>query len=437
MKNVKRLLVLAFFTACMTILYSCKKDAEIPTPELPTVTTTAVSDITGSHAAADIKVTFNGSAGVTDCGICWSTTHSPTIADNKAATGVGAGTFTLDLDGLTANTTYYVRSYATNSVGTAYGNEISFTTIRVVLPTLTTMEVTNITVASAVSGGIITDDGGVIATSGVCWSTTPNPTTNNDKSYDGLIEGLQPSTKYYVRAFATNSAGTAYGNELNFTTSEISSVIFNPDLTYGSVSDVDGNAYKTIQIGTQLWMAENLKTTRYNDGSSIPYITGSTRATNGYIWYNNDASSYKTVYGALYNWYAVTDSRNLCPTGWHVPTTEDWSTLTTYLGDATVAGGKMKETGITHWLNPNSGGHNESGFTALPGGWYYPKWNDPDEALVFSGIGYHASWWSATSTDPSGVGANFVSVSSNGPDLSNEWQAFKINGLSVRCVKDN
>jgi uncharacterized protein (TIGR02145 family) len=140
-----------------------------------------------------------------------------------------------------------------------------------------------------------------------------------------------------------------------------------------TAKDVDGNVYNTVTIGAQVWMAENLRTTKYNDGTSIPLVTDSTKwsdlSTPAHCWYNNDKASYKATYGALYNWYTVATD-NLCPTGWHVPTTAEWQILKDYLGSS-VDGGKLKESGTTHWKSPNKGATNESGFTALPGGLPY------------------------------------------------------------------
>ncbi|MBG0858656.1 MAG: hypothetical protein IQL11_04070 [Bacteroidales bacterium] len=417
---------------------SCMKETT-----LPVVTTINVSDITQTSISTGGTVIDDGGAEVTARGVCWSTVHNPTLADTKTTDGTGSGTFSSNISGLTANTTYYIRAYATNSVGTAYGNEIPFNLKQILLATLTTAEITEITVASAVSGIVIIDNGGEEATEwGICWGTSPVPTTSNYKTkfddwdYSDInnITGLQPSTKYYVRSYAINRAGTAYGNELEFTTLAVSPIIFNPVLTYGSVSDIDGNDYMTIQIGTQVWMAENLRTTRYSDGTSIPYITESTETTHGFSWYNNELSSYKTVFGALYNWYAVADSRNLCPTGWHVPTSTEWSTLKTYLGDETVAGGRLKEKGTTHWLSPNYGGFNESGFSALPGGWYY--FEEGFNLSQFNNIGYQGSWWTSTSAYPGTLYADIVIIGWSGPYLSGDLSN-KLNGFSVRCIKNN
>jgi uncharacterized protein (TIGR02145 family) len=138
-----------------------------------------------------------------------------------------------------------------------------------------------------------------------------------------------------------------------------------------TVTDVEGNVYKTVNIGTQVWMAENMKTITYNDGAGIPLVTDNTAWSNlttpGYCWLFNDEASYKNLYGALYNWQAINTGK-LCPVGWHMPSITEWITLEDYLGGFYVSGGKMKETGTTHWLSPNIDATNASGFTGLPGG---------------------------------------------------------------------
>ncbi|MBO4751721.1 MAG: hypothetical protein J5526_03095 [Bacteroidales bacterium] len=195
-------------------------------PGLPTVTTSAVSNITTSSATCGGNVTSNGNTTLTAIGICWSTSHNPTISNSHTTNGNGMGSFTGSMTGLSANTTYYVRAYATNSVGTAYGEERTFTTTT--LPTVTTSTVSSITSSSATCGGNVTNDGNTTVTArGVCWSTSHNPTistshTTNGSgtgSFTGSMTGLTQNTTYYVRAYATNSVGTAYGEEKTFTTS--------------------------------------------------------------------------------------------------------------------------------------------------------------------------------------------------------------------------
>jgi hypothetical protein len=195
---------------------------------LPTVTTTAVSSITETTATSGGAVTNNGGANVTAWGVCWSTSPNPTTAGNYLQNNGNSVGFSSLLSGLAPGTTYYIRAFATNSTGTAYGNEISFTTIIVVIPTLTTAPITAITMNSATTGGAVTNNGGANITAwGVCWSLYPNPTITNNiivpnnlnpQGFVSALNNLPPTTTYYVRAYATNSAGTAYGNELSFTT---------------------------------------------------------------------------------------------------------------------------------------------------------------------------------------------------------------------------
>ena len=201
---------------------------QIPDPESPIVTTADVTDITQTTAVSGGNVTDDGGASVTARGLCWSTSQNPTINDNHTSDGNGTGSFTSNLTNLTANTTYYVRAYATNENGTSYGEQKSFTTLQnIELPTVTTADVTDITQNTAVSGGNVTDDGGAAVTArGVCWSKDPNPTIDNSFISNGNgtgsftieISGLTSATTYYIRAYATNSEGTSYGEQKSFTT---------------------------------------------------------------------------------------------------------------------------------------------------------------------------------------------------------------------------
>jgi uncharacterized protein (TIGR02145 family) len=296
------------------------------------------------------------------------------------------------------------------------------------IPTLTTAEITSITTTSAITGGNITSDGGADITScGVCWNTSGNPTTADSRTSDATDEvsfsssltQLIPNTYYTVRAYATNSAGTGYGNEHSFVTH---------DLTYGTVDDIDGNTYKTVTIGTQTWMAENLKTTKYNDDTSIPFITDNTSWKNlitpAFCWYNNDASTYKDTYGALYNWYSAASGK-LCPTGWHVPSDAQWTVLSTYLGGESAAGDKMKEEGAAHWKNFNNASTNVSGFTALPGGGRVSG--------SFSSIEASGAWWSSTEYDTDFAWCR--ELDDNVAELMT-GSLEKNMGFSVRCIKN-
>lgn len=202
------------------------------------------------------------------------------------------------------------------------------------------------------------------------------------------------------------------------------SIVFNPDLNYGNVTDIDGHSYKTIRIGTQVWMAENLKTTKYLNGDTVPFYLSAEQ------WCNMTTGACKLgsdIYGNVYNAYAVEDSRKLCPAGWHVPTSKEWDVLLNYLGGESKAGGPLKEAGTAHWLEPNVGATNQSGFTALPGGNYNPRTG----SVSIQSFGTNAVWWSSSRelkwfwTVQCGHGAT------DAPRT--EWD--RCDGLSVRCMK--
>ena len=228
--------------------------------ELPTVTTTNVSNITQTTATSGGNVTSDGGANVTARGVCWSTSQNPTISNSHTTDGNGTGSFTSNMTGLTANTTYYVRAYATNEKGTAYGEQKSFTTLQnIELPTVTTTNVSNITQTTATSGGNVTSDGGANVTArGVCWSTSQNPTISNSHTTDGNgtgsftsnMTGLTANTTYYVRAYATNEKGTAYGEQRSFTTLEedLENQVVNINGVSFTMIKVEGG---TFQMGAQ------------------------------------------------------------------------------------------------------------------------------------------------------------------------------------------
>jgi uncharacterized protein (TIGR02145 family) len=610
-------------------LYSCKDKSTIPA-----VITNDITDITQTTAVSGGSITDDGGAEISVRGVCWSNTENPTTASDKTSNGTGIGSYISDITGLTAGIKYYVRAYATNSAGTAYGNQVSFTTepagngiifnpdiiygttsdiegtqyktveigtqiwmaenlkttkyndgssialitdnaewsglttpaycwyendisnkdiygalynwyavnrgnlcpsgwhiptdaewtilttflggediaggklketgtrhwnpnvdatnitgysavpggfrgnsgsffdmsyfggywwtadenwqrliqshsgsissqsgddafgasVRCIqgepptttLPVVTTLTPSGVTLTSAISGGTVESNAGASITDrGVCWSTVANPTTADPKTSEGTgagsfissIEGLAANTVYHLRAYAINSVGTAYGDEFILKTMT------------SQVTDIDGNIYYSVTIGTQEWLSENLKVTRYRNGDEIPNITDYTiwdplttgaRSTNIYL------PDYAATYGWYYNWYAVSDNRNICPTGWHVPSDDEWTTMTTYLGGESEAGGKLKEAGHFHWVDPNVGATNETGFTALGGEAYLasPGWSGP---------GYSSFLWTATEYDATEAWNRILSSSdAQAGKVSN----MKRSGFSVRCIKD-
>jgi uncharacterized protein (TIGR02145 family) len=399
---------------------------------LPSLTTTTVTNITQTTATSGGNITSDGGTSVTARGVCWSTSQNPTTTDSHTTDGTGTGYFVSSLTGLNNYTLYYVRAYATNSAGTAYGNQVSFTTLAaVVLPSLTTTTTTNITQTTATSGGNVSSDGGSSITArGVCWSTNQNPNITNSHTTDGAatgvftssLTGLTANTLYNVRAYATNSAGTAYGENISFTTLSGGSG--------GSVTDIDGNVYSTITIGTQEWMGENLKVKHYQNGHLIPNVPVENEwislSYGAFCWYNNDETSYNDTYGLLYNYYTVNDIRGLCPTGWKTPSDAEWIILRDYLGGDAIAGGLLKETGTTHWQNPNTGATNETGYTALPGG--------IRSSGIFFEVGERGTWWSSTNVDLNNSWAFYLH---NGSAGAFRGQYSMNNGFSVRCMKDS
>ena len=257
--------------------------------------------------------------------------------------------------------------------------------------------------------------------------------TNSKIEISYFLGTLIPNTTYHYRSVAESKNGIIYGDDVSFTTMD-NKIVFNPNLTYGSVSDVDGNTYKTIKIGSQTWMAENLRTSRYNDGSPITFIgpadkwfvTGQAE----YCWYNDDKTRFGDTYGAIYNWYAV-NSYKLCPAGWHVPEDSEWKILIDYLGGPLDIGIKIKETGGIHWLNPDSKTTNESGFTALPSGYRNFDGSYKVQPPLSSWKGTEAYWWTSTQAYYQGSFYMAMYAGSNAL-LKGSWR-FEM-GHSVRCV---
>jgi uncharacterized protein (TIGR02145 family) len=357
-----------------------------------------------------------------------------------ASTGSNIATYS-DLN-LTPNTTYTYKIVAYNSVGNSlqYSNEATVTTN--LIPILATLPISDTTAISATSGGNITNDAGSPVTArGVCWSTTSGPTVAlSTKTTDGAgtgsftssINGLTANSIYYVRAYATNSAGTAYGNEQMFTTTtQTYSYTTGPNFT-----DIDGNVCPSIITSCgQTWTSKNLNVSRYLNGDIIPQVTNSIQwanlTTGAWSWYNNDSATYASTYGRLYNWYAVNDPRGLAPQGWHVPTDAEWNILTKCIDvnadtnqiSTNVAGTAMKST--SGWYN-NGNGTNSSGFAGLPGGFrfYDGTFND------VTGFG---SCWSASEYGTAGAWARYLYYSSS---YVARFSNNKRYGFSVRVVRD-
>jgi len=333
---------------------------------------------------------------------------------------------------------FLVACSKTEDILTPDSNTIEGRTISV-----TTDPAIEITSLTATSGGNVGSGGGGNGTSekGICYATSPNPTTADFKIIGGagagpftcVMYGLGSGTLYYIRAYAIKKGVVTYGNQVSFTT-------YADD---GPVTDIDGNVYQTINIGGQIWMAENLKTTHFRDGTPVTNVPDDNDWFNltaeGYCNYNNDEAVADT-YGRLYNWYAASDVRGIAPEGWHVPSYAEWDILKNYLGGSNVAGGKAKEAGLTHWNSPNTGATNSSGFNSIPGGHRWVNLTGGGSPDWFSGLGQESDWWTATATSESD--AHFVETNYNTTQmyrsgfLGGVGYYDKRIGYALRCVKD-
>jgi uncharacterized protein (TIGR02145 family) len=302
-------------------------------------------------------------------------------------------------------------------------------------------------IGASANGNISSSGGGsTVSERGFCYHTSPSPTIANDTARAGSGSGnfqrglvnLTPGTTYYVKAYAIRNGSVQYGNELSFTTLSLGL----PTPGVGTVYDIDGNSYNTIKLGTQTWMVENLKTTHYRDGSIIPNIPDASDWTNtttgAYCDYDNNPSNVPE-YGRLYNLVAMKDPRQIAPAGWHVPSFGEWITALNFLGGGLVAGGRMKETGFSHWLSPNTGADNSSGFTAAGSGMRRGFSSDG----TFFGLKDRCMFWSSSSSynnsSPSFPFINTINLYYNSSSYlytQGNIQGGLAFGFSIRCIKD-
>lgn len=425
--------------------------ASFATPEL---TTTVASAINATTATSGGNVTSDGGSAITARGVCWSTTTNPTTSLATLTNDAGTtGTFTSNLTGLSASTTYYARAYATNSIGTVYGNEISFTTISP--PTITSVAVSSITGGSASSGGNVSSDGGsAITARGVCWSTATNPTTalatktidaGTTGAFSSNIAGLSETTTYYVRAYATNSAGTSYGNEISFTTTAFvcgSTVTF----TYKGASVTYGTVLKTYTSGTKCWMDRNLGATalptskvdvngfgdlfqwgRGDDGHQSRTSTPTTTLSSSEVPNHGNFIVTPTNGNWLSPqndnlWQGTNGVNNPCPSGFRLPTgaemTTEWQSWGSY--NATGAfGGTGTGSGLRLTLTGQRGNDGVVG--------YYGTISNQN---LSSAQGYY--WTSSMNT---GTNQTYGLVLSFSTNASTMGKARGI-GCSIRCIKN-
>lgn len=446
-KLISLILVIAF-------IYSCSTSNDGNGNSTTTVVPVAPTNLTG--------IVFSP----TQINLSW-TDNSTNETGFKIERKTGTGTYTVvgttasdvttfNDTGLIPSTTYLYRVYSYNSAGnSSFSNVLTIQTLSIQsLAIITTTALSNITANTALSGGNITSDGGSIVTArGIVWSISQNPTISlSTKTIDGTgsgifssnMLGLNPNTNYYVRAYATNSLGTSYGNQISF--NSLQNVIngIGPNVT-----DVDGNVYQSVINCNQTFTSKNLNVTKYSDGTPIPQVTDPSAwanlTTGAWCYYNNVTSNGNT-YGKLYNWYAVKGiydlasasnpnlRKKLAPTGWHIPTLTEWNTLVNCLGSNAAV--KMKSSGTQYWFFPPIATdvpfYNISGFNGLPGGFR-------SEAGISNALSYVGSWWCSTELSLPNADSVILQHNNGSSGTATSFNTrfdIKSIGLSIRCVKD-
>jgi len=451
------------------------------------IQTEGVTAVSEHSFTVNGKVLTDGSTSINQRGFVYAASHNPTLDNNSVNNGSGTGEYTSTITELTAGTTYFVRAFATNVNGTYYGNEVAVTTTATtpsVLPSVTTITVTNVTTSEATVRGAVTSDGGENVTQrGFVYGTEHNLSIASSSivyhgtgvgQYVNLLSSLLSGQTYYVRAFATNNVGTAYGDELTFTTTTPSPVAGDAVPCPGTptVTDHEGNVYNTVQIGTQCWTKENLRTTTSpSTGTYLipPAGTNETFAGKQARWYDDDSATYAPRnYGLLYNWNAAMDTfnidfgelsvnpvsgefwigftdlrRGICPQGWHVPSDAEWTTLADYLNareeyrsgdiDGYIGKALASTTGwaistTSHDVGNIQSANNLTGFSAIPAGYCYD--------LLFENSGYITQFWSTWDNDEHPELADLWRLDAGRPDLEYLDNPKKSMGLSVRCLRD-
>lgn len=408
------------------------KDPEVFTDELSTT-------LTSSTVEGNTKVNVSGyyipsaGASVSTYGFCWSKRSEPTIDDNRITGILNWGKFSATITNLELNTDYYLRAYVTDIYGTYYGNEKSFR-ISYTPPQAEGIAKFNYyyqNIKAIYQVTWMNSNSIPVLKFGVCWNTEPNPTLDNNKeetaygnSVNFTISAITPGVQYYIRCYVANDIGTYYSPNMTFKS------------WYGQsgpqATDSDGNVYNSIKIGNQIWLTENLKTTKYLNGdpigttaTAILDISGETEPK--YQWPAGGNEINVPEYGRLYTWHVATESRKVCPAGWHVPSFAEWNELNFFICSD---GGDMKETGLIHWNTPNSEATNLSGFKGIGSGYRNQK--------LFTNMKNYAMYWSTTPTINAAQYAYLFYNSDVFRVISNpSTQYSKSYGFSIRCLKDN
>ena len=450
--------------------------------QVPGVCLHPVTEIT--NVSAMLSASLTNTVAVETYGFCWGTSPAPTTDDfcETMQASPQNPDFSCSLSGLIPGTTYYVRAFAVTSQGVFYSmSERMFSTTPI--PLVSTAPVIKTSDSTALSGGEVSADGGLpIISRGVCWSTSSQPDISNQHTNDGTgtgvfssaISGLSTDSVYYVRAYATNSYGTAYGEPM----------VFRPILPTGdaqpcagaeTVTDYDGNVYVTVKIGNQCWMRENLKTTHFSDGTPVPVSQQATSWTVAYSYYPHAQSSTANTYGLLYNWSAAMNGasssgtnpsgvQGVCPSGWHLPSYNEWRQLASYISGNpaylcdTVPGVLSARNGkaladVTGWntsdeycvVGNEQSQNNSTGFSARPAGYLDVTYDNSHSSYQMFHEG--AAFWSSTQFIESGTYAvrayiagllhnlDYLMLNENAHAFYNVAE-LKNCALSVRCVKD-
>ncbi len=429
----------------LIITFSCSKNEDkTVVVTLPAVETVAVTQVTINSARTGVKVIDFGNSTLFNLGIVISTNPNPTLINTGVfSNNIVGSNIEIDLLNLLPDTTYYIRAVASNGAGTTYGNEFSFKTSNYSLPIVVTKAVVQDQFTTCLTGGDVTSATN-ISGRGVCIGLSPNPVAGvpdfNNNGLAGTFNTrllVQPATTYYIRAYAENIAGRAYGNQITITTT---ATAFVPS---SNIVDFDGNSYPTIQINNQIWMQKNLNVTHFRNGDVIPQIQDpnawTLATTPAWCNYENN-SAYGTIYGKLYNHYAVSDPRGLAPNGWHIPSLNEATILVNYMGlnGSTFAGNSFRQTGTSTWIAPNNSATNTSGFTALSSG--YRTTQNP--AAIFDGKGNWATFWLSNVVDAE-LSNSLSFDHTYGPAPQNEERDYgrigfrtKADGNYIRCIKD-
>jgi uncharacterized protein (TIGR02145 family) len=402
---------------------SCNNDVKPPLTGR-----TTVSGIFPTEATVSSKIIWDGGADIEECGFCWDTRIFPNMAGSFIRAEKIDSVFSVRLTDLLEGKKYYVRSYAVNRAGIYYGEVKGFITPAYRKPSVYSPYIISVTHNSVTCGnGEISDNSYNVLSKGVCWSTSIDPTINDQKielgegfgRFDCKIEGLAPGTVYYIRAYATNIVGTTYAGNLVIRTYD------------GSVKDYEGNVYSTVKLGKQEWMTEDLKTSHFANGDEIPTtypvtLNTSQEANPVYQWVLNGQVDLG-YYDRIYTWYAVADSRKICPTGWHLPSITEWDELLLHLGGDKLTSRDFRRIFNYYWNSFLNEGATEGSFGAELVGY-----RTVTGQIQYSSYGTY--WWSGTESSASNADVVYCGQADFDPVFQTDKE--KKNGFSIRCVKN-